>query len=268
MARVLIVFFTTLICYMTSGDLLGAVAGFFVSYWITGMVGGLEKKTIHGKANIDPGILEAIVEMSLLVMTADSHMMKSELYLFKEFILRNFGKEAASLAITYLQEIKDQDIPLDSTISKIRDDISYTEKMQILQFLFQLAYVDGQIDQREVQQIMHIASRLGVSQYDFIRLKATFEMRYNQGQQQQSSYSNRRSYQSSTNRDALSEAYATLGVKSTDDDEVIKKAYRSLAIANHPDKVQHLGETARLKAEKRFREINNAYDIIKKHRNL
>ena len=66
----------------------------------------------------------------------------------------------------------------------------------------------------------------------------------------------------------MSEAYATLGVKSTDDDEVIKKAYRSLAIANHPDKVQHLGETARLKAEKRFREINNAYDIIKKHRNL
>ena len=62
--------------------------------------------------------------------------------------------------------------------------------------------------------------------------------------------------------------YAVLSVKSTDSNEVIKAAYRRLALANHPDKVQHLGETAHNEAEKRFSKINEAYNRIKKARKL
>jgi len=52
--------------------------------------------------------------------------------------------------------------------------------------------------------------------------------------------------------------YETLGLKRGSDQEAIKKAFRKLAMQCHPDR--HPGDSA---AEKRFREINEAYDILK-----
>jgi uncharacterized membrane protein YkvA (DUF1232 family) len=49
-------------------------------------------------------------------------------------------------------------------------------------------------------------------------------------------------------------------------DEEIKEAYRRLAAQYHPDKVMHLGEEFRQLAEKKFREIQSAYDALKKNR--
>jgi DnaJ like chaperone protein len=41
--------------------------------------------------------------------------------------------------------------------------------------------------------------------------------------------------------------------------EEIKKAYRELANKYHPDKVQYLGDEFKELAEKRFKEIEEAY---------
>ena len=51
--------------------------------------------------------------------------------------------------------------------------------------------------------------------------------------------------------------YEVLGVSKTATLEEIKKAYRKLAIANHPDRNQ--GDSA---AEERFKEATEAYDIL------
>ena len=52
--------------------------------------------------------------------------------------------------------------------------------------------------------------------------------------------------------------YEVLGVEKKADDKSIKSAFRKLAMANHPDRNQ--GDSA---AEDRFREANEAYDILK-----
>ena len=52
--------------------------------------------------------------------------------------------------------------------------------------------------------------------------------------------------------------YDVLGVEKDADDKAIKAAFRKLAMANHPDRNQ--GDNA---AEERFREANEAYDILK-----
>jgi DnaJ-domain-containing protein 1 len=56
--------------------------------------------------------------------------------------------------------------------------------------------------------------------------------------------------------------YEILGLKSNASQADIKQAYRELANKYHPDKVLHLGEEFRELAEKRFKEIQQAYQYL------
>lgn len=56
--------------------------------------------------------------------------------------------------------------------------------------------------------------------------------------------------------------YKILGVNITADKAEIKKRYRELAKKYHPDKLVNASQEEKIKAEKIFREINNAYTIL------
>ena len=56
--------------------------------------------------------------------------------------------------------------------------------------------------------------------------------------------------------------YDVLGLPRNATQEDIKKAYRDLVKRYHPDKVNHLGEEFRTLAEKRFKEIQEAYQTL------
>jgi DnaJ like chaperone protein len=56
--------------------------------------------------------------------------------------------------------------------------------------------------------------------------------------------------------------YTVLEIPKDATEEQIKTAYRKLANKYHPDKVLHLGEEFRKLAEKRFKEIQKAYQEL------
>ena len=66
----------------------------------------------------------------------------------------------------------------------------------------------------------------------------------------------------------MNDPYSVLGVSRNASDDEIKKAYRKIAMENHPDKVGHLGEDIRKAAEEKFSRINVAYEKIKKQRGM
>ena len=57
--------------------------------------------------------------------------------------------------------------------------------------------------------------------------------------------------------------YKILGVDRSASQENIKHAYRLLAGKYHPDKVAHLGDEFKAMAEKRFKEIQRAYQELR-----
>ena len=177
------------------------------------------------------------------VMKADQKLMRSELDYVKDYFVRNFGKESAEEAIHMLRDILKQNIPLNEVTDQIRGNLDYSSRLQLLHFLFGIAGADGQISQSEQNTIERIASRLGISDKDMNSIKSMFI--------EDTDY-----------------AYRILEVDPSATDQEIKKAYRKMANKYHPDKVSHLGDDFQNVANQKFQKVNEAYEKIKKERNL
>ena len=66
----------------------------------------------------------------------------------------------------------------------------------------------------------------------------------------------------------LEDAYRVLGLTSSATDDEVRRAYKRMALENHPDRVASLGDDIRRAAEKKFKEINEAKDRIYKARGM
>jgi len=67
-------------------------------------------------------------------------------------------------------------------------------------------------------------------------------------------------------QDPKKDPYSVLGVPREATQDEIKTAYRRLSNQYHPDKVHHLGEEFQKLAEQRFKEIQEAYQALKRGR--
>ncbi|MFT6117984.1 MAG: DnaJ like chaperone protein, partial [Candidatus Azotimanducaceae bacterium] len=70
------------------------------------------------------------------------------------------------------------------------------------------------------------------------------------------------------NNQDLGRCYEILSSQPNDDLKSIKIKYRKLAMEYHPDRVQANGMSPELAlvAEEKFKEIQNAFDVIEKHK--
>jgi hypothetical protein len=85
---------------------------------------------------------------------------------------------------------------------------------------------------------------------------------YEKGKQSSSGQSGDSSYEEKNTDTGHDDPCSVLGVGRNATSEQIKQAYRQLANQYHPDKVIHLGEEFRELAEKRFKEIQEAYQKL------
>lgn len=133
---------------------------------------------------------------------------------------------------------------------------------QILNRIFRIAksYINSESDLSSANRI------IGNEDED---LKKIIDELNRDKQRQSSGKSNQNQSSQSKNSDfSLNEAYHILGLKHDATIDEIKSAYKQKIKDYHPDRVANLGDELKNLAAKKTVEINQAYDLIKKHRNF
>lgn len=238
-----------------SSGLIGAGIGFIIGGGPIGAIIGYALGSLFGNSYTKEDVRfmganprqqdfsASLLVLSAAVMKADGVVKKSELDYVKRFFLSNFGQEQAEKYILTLREILKQDIQIAEVSHQIGRYMDYSSKLQLLHYLFGIASADGQVHDLEINVIETIARYMGIYTSDYESVKAMFVKK-------------------------VDDAYTILGVDPSASDDEVKKAYREMAKKNHPDKVAYLGDDVRKAAEKKFQEINDAYDRIKKQRGM
>jgi len=228
---------------------------------IGGLVGFLIGSAIDGLSSIDISentqsyanrtrhteqgdFVVVLLTLSAAVMKADNVVKKSELEYVKGFLVQNFGKDKTLEALQILKHMLETDIPLDDVCRQIRYNMNNSLKLQLLHYLFGIANADNEIVKEELNVLKRIAFGIGISEYDFNSIKSMFIV---------------------VGKDS---DYEILGITKDATNEEIKKAYKKMAMKHHPDKVAGMGEEVTRKATEKFQAINEAYERIKKERNI
>lgn len=154
------------------------------------------------------------------------------------------------------EEGKKSDFPLDAIIVQFRKECHRRRNLiqMFLEIQIAMAMADGTLHPQEKKLIHHIGQLLGFAPAQIDHL-----FRFAAGAAHSQQYK----------APSLEDAYAILGVKSSDSDAEIKKAYRRLMSQHHPDKLVAKGlpeEMVKVATEK-TQEIHKAYDLIKSKRN-
>lgn len=189
------------------------------------------------------GYAMSLLVLVAAVMKADGKTLKSELNYVKEFFVRNFGLESANEAIQLLRDILQQNIPVNDVCYQISKNMDYSSRLQLMHFLFGIALSDGELHEKELKLIAQIGVNMGISSKDYDSIKSMFVK----------------------NTDS---AYKILEIDRSASDAEVKKAYRTMAMKYHPDKVSYLGEDFQQAAKDKFQKVNQAYEEIKKERKI
>jgi DnaJ like chaperone protein len=127
----------------------------------------------------------------------------------------------------------------------------YKKRSMVMQYLLNLAFIDGEFSKAEYMIIEDIANAIEIKRADLENIIAQFE-----------AYVNNKKNQAKMD---LAKAYEILEISQTASDEEIKKQYRKLVKQYHPDVITGQGANQETidKATNKLQEINEAYEIIK-----
>ena len=198
----------------------------------------------------------SLMVLTAYVVDADGRIMHSEMEHVRAFLRTNFGERGLREGEALLQQLfqhqrqlRDQQGPeayerlVQQSCVFIRNQMTLEGRLQLVDFLIDIARADGTVMNVEVQAVRYVAELLGLS-------SAQFESLLHLGEE------------------SLESAYAVLEITPDATDEEVKRAYKRLALQHHPDRVAALGDDVRKAAERKFQEIGEAKEKIYKARGM
>ena len=177
------------------------------------------------------------------VMKADGKLLKSELDYVKNFLKQQFGIYKTKELMTVFKDILEQDYPLKDVCKQIQRSMDHPSRLELIHILYGLSASDDHVHPEEIKVIQTMANYLNINKNDYESIKAMF----------------------AKDEKAI---FRVLEISQNASNNDIKRAYRKMANKYHPDKVSHLGKEMQTSAEEKFKAVNNAYQQLKKDRNI
>ena len=225
------------------GGPLGAVLGFLIGSAVDNTTVGTATFRSSPQTTAPGDFGMSMLVLIAAMMKADGTVVKSELDWVKQFFVRQFGPATAREATLMLRDILKKDIPVKDVCVQISRNMDYSSRLQLLHVLFNLSLADGTLHPAEIETIEMMSGYLGIARADYLSIRNMFVPE-------------------------TDSSYKILEIDRSATDEELKKAYRKMAMKYHPDKVSHLGEEFRKVADEKFKAVNEAYEKIKKERNI
>ncbi len=204
-----------------------------------------EIDTKNSKQQQENNFLLSFLVLIASVMKADQRILRSELAVVKTWLKNSFGEEKALAYLKILKDLLEKEYDELVMARQIMQNTSYSSRLMIVQLLLDIAHADGEFSPEESNMINAIAQTMQITTQDYQSLLSIFEKQ--------------------TDKDW---AYKVLEIEPSATNDEVKKAYRKMAMKYHPDKVNNLGNDIKQKATEKFRSINEAYETIKKQRNI
>ena len=193
-----------------------------------------------------------LVNILVKIAQQDGHFTRAELNAilnFFQYHLR-YNQDQMYWVKQLVKEARENPTDLGQLIHEFRTSFAYEPRLILLELIYQLVYTKQPPPENELRRAREIAQMLEISPHDQRGIEAKYM--YRQRQETATAASQEEQY------------YAVLGLEKGADFAEIKKAYRTLSMQYHPDKVGHLGEEFKKIAEEKMKEINVAYGYFEK----
>jgi len=253
---------------------IGFMAGFYFYGFFAALVGLfigsiIDRARAYGSGAMNPLqnaarqaiFLETVFILMGKLAKADGQVSQDEITHVEQF-MQKLGMTAThrQQAIALFKQGADSAFDIKPTCDRFMSVCGHTRnlKQMLLVYLIVMAFADGKLHTAEESLLADIAAQLG---YDQTTFKHLMEMVLNQthfagGQVNTAA--------------ALDDAYKALGITKDSGNQEVKRAYRKLMSQYHPDKLigQGMPEDMVAMATEQAKEIQLAYDLIKKDRNI
>jgi DnaJ like chaperone protein len=201
------------------------------------------------------------------IAKADGRVSENEIQMAKA-VMSHMGlnEERRQSAIDNFNRGKQPEFDLNACLRQFIEDCGRAPNLMqmFIEIQISAAFADGTLGGEERQVLEQVAQQIGISSLRLNLLINSVEaqQRYHQSQQQGQSQQARGMQ--------LNDAYQLLCVASSASDKEVKRAYRKMMSQHHPDKLAAKGMPDDMLevAKEKTQEIQAAWELIRKHRNI
>lgn len=211
---------------------------------------------------------KSLIYIFACTMSADNKVTKNELSVVKRYLLRKYGEAKAKELLLLLRDVlkSSNSVDIRPYCLKINQTYLYQERLNLLSSLFQICVADGMICDNEADLLQLYARFTRIRNIDFYQMQNyyTYGFDWKENQDNRSRYKQRQNESQNAQKPKTDKAWAykILGLPNNASEKEIKKAYRQLAQQYHPDKQTGSSDEEIKNATEKFREINEAYEIL------
>tara|TARA_B110000908_G_scaffold92200_1_gene109262 strand:- start:133 stop:924 length:792 start_codon:yes stop_codon:yes gene_type:complete len=240
---------------------IGVLIGVYIGHQFDKGLGGLRPMSAEQQAEVRESFFETVFGLLGHLAKADGRVSEVEVA-HAEALMAKMGLNTPhrKQAIELFKAGSQGGFSIDASMDRFMATCGKQNNLKraLLDYLVSLAIADGELHQAEQAVLRKIAGRLGFSPALFDKFIEMVKA------QSQFNHSGGGGFSESASPGKLQAAYTALGVEAAQSDTQIKRAYRKLISANHPDKLigQGMPDDMVKLATERTQEIQTAYELV------